>query len=211
MLLDCTLRRPQNYLVPCLHFFAVLSCSGQTYVNNATSASWHDPSPHSVQMIAVDKGVQLEVLDWGGTGRPVVLLSGLGDTAHISDDFAQKLRPLPYQNADRLVAMEEVVAEVRGHLSHDADECQQLRDVAKEQPQLRGDGGAGRQEMKTPLLSWKSARDISIRVVTNIESWETFDLKNQCRTSAIRPQPLRGFQMINGNQFKAVSFGSWPT
>jgi len=31
------------------------------------------------------------VLDWGGSGRPIVLLSGLGATAHIFDDFAPKL------------------------------------------------------------------------------------------------------------------------
>jgi pimeloyl-ACP methyl ester carboxylesterase len=31
------------------------------------------------------------VLDWGGTGRPLVLLPGGGDTAHAFDDFAPKL------------------------------------------------------------------------------------------------------------------------
>jgi pimeloyl-ACP methyl ester carboxylesterase len=50
-----------------------------------------DTSPHTVQMIPVDKGVKLEVLDWGGTGRPLVLLTGLGDTAHAFDQFAPKL------------------------------------------------------------------------------------------------------------------------
>jgi len=39
----------------------------------------------------VDKDVRLEVLDWGGSGRPVVLLAGWGNTAHIYDDFAPKL------------------------------------------------------------------------------------------------------------------------
>jgi pimeloyl-ACP methyl ester carboxylesterase len=39
----------------------------------------------------VDENVRLEVLDWGGTGRPVVLLAGLGNTAHVYDDFAPKL------------------------------------------------------------------------------------------------------------------------
>src|SRR6202021_1286434 len=34
---------------------------------------------------------QLEVLDWGGTGRPVVLLAGRGFTAHVFDGFAEKL------------------------------------------------------------------------------------------------------------------------
>jgi pimeloyl-ACP methyl ester carboxylesterase len=33
----------------------------------------------------------LEVLDWGGSGRPLVLLAGGGDTAHVFDDFAPKL------------------------------------------------------------------------------------------------------------------------
>ncbi len=41
--------------------------------------------------MTVDKNVQLEVLDWGGKGRPVVLLAGWGNTAHIYDDFAPKL------------------------------------------------------------------------------------------------------------------------
>ena len=50
-----------------------------------------DPSPHTVQMVAVDKDVKLEVLDWGGTGRPLVLLTGLGDNAHVFDKFAPKL------------------------------------------------------------------------------------------------------------------------
>jgi non-heme chloroperoxidase len=35
--------------------------------------------------------VRLEVLDWGGSGRPIVLLAGGGDTAHVFDDFAPKL------------------------------------------------------------------------------------------------------------------------
>ena len=46
------------------------------------SPDWKDPSPHSVQFITVDKDVQLEVLDWGGSGRPIVLLAGLDATAH---------------------------------------------------------------------------------------------------------------------------------
>src|SRR5258707_4207643 len=33
------------------------------------------------------------VLDWGGSGRPVVLLAGLGFTAHVFDGFAEKPRP----------------------------------------------------------------------------------------------------------------------
>jgi non-heme chloroperoxidase len=50
-----------------------------------------DLSKHTVQMVSVEKGVSLEVLDWGGTGRPLVLLTGLADDAHIFDEFAPKL------------------------------------------------------------------------------------------------------------------------
>ncbi len=52
---------------------------------------WRDPSPHKVQFVTVDENVELEVLDWGGAGRPIVLLSGLGNSAHVFDDFAPKL------------------------------------------------------------------------------------------------------------------------
>jgi pimeloyl-ACP methyl ester carboxylesterase len=44
-----------------------------------------------VSFIAVDTNVKLEVIDWGGTGRPVVLLAGNGQTAHSFDDFAPLL------------------------------------------------------------------------------------------------------------------------
>ena len=53
--------------------------------------AWKDPSPHRAQLVTVDKEVRLEVLDWGGSGRPVVLLAGLGNTAHIFDKLAPKL------------------------------------------------------------------------------------------------------------------------
>lgn len=49
-----------------------------------------DSSSHTVQFVAVDKDVQLEVLDWGGTGRPLVFLAGGGRTAHDYDQFAPK-------------------------------------------------------------------------------------------------------------------------
>ena len=55
------------------------------------AADWRDPSPHHSRAVPVDENVRLEVLDWGGPGRPVVLLAGLGNTAHVFDDFAPKL------------------------------------------------------------------------------------------------------------------------
>jgi pimeloyl-ACP methyl ester carboxylesterase len=58
---------------------------------NPSSAVWRDPSPHRVQFVTVEPGVRLEVLDWGGLGRNVVLLAGSGNSAHVFDDFAPKL------------------------------------------------------------------------------------------------------------------------
>src|SRR6185436_19717928 len=52
---------------------------------------WKDPSPHVTRFITLAKDLRLEVLDWGGSGRAVVLLAGGGDTAHVFDDFAPKL------------------------------------------------------------------------------------------------------------------------
>ena len=58
-------------------------------------ASWQDPSPHGVQFVTVQEGIRLEVLDWGGVGRPVVLLAGYR-TAHMFDDFAPKLSSISH-------------------------------------------------------------------------------------------------------------------
>jgi pimeloyl-ACP methyl ester carboxylesterase len=39
-------------------------------------------------MMPIGPGVTLEVIDWGGRGRPMVFLAGLGNTAHVFDTFA---------------------------------------------------------------------------------------------------------------------------
>ena len=57
----------------------------------APGCAQRDASKHKVQFVTVAKGVRLEVLDWGGSGRPVVLLAGLGTTAHVFDGFAERL------------------------------------------------------------------------------------------------------------------------
>ena len=52
------------------------------------NVSCFDTSPHTSSFVTVDPGVRLEVLDWGGSGDPMVLLTGLGDNAHAYDEFA---------------------------------------------------------------------------------------------------------------------------
>jgi non-heme chloroperoxidase len=53
-----------------------------------------DRSPHRTTMIAVADDVKLEVLDFGGNGRPIVLLAGSGNTAHVFDEIGPKLTSL---------------------------------------------------------------------------------------------------------------------
>lgn len=47
-----------------------------------------DTTAHKTHMVKVSDGVEVEVVDWGGSGRPLVFLSGLGQTAHAFDAFA---------------------------------------------------------------------------------------------------------------------------
>lgn len=57
----------------------------------AATASLTGQTAPKAQYVEVEPGVRLEVLDWGGHGRSVVLLAGGGDTAHVYDTFAPKL------------------------------------------------------------------------------------------------------------------------
>jgi non-heme chloroperoxidase len=53
--------------------------------------SHHPPLDRNAQFITVEPNVELEVVDFGGTGRPLVLLAGLGGTAHSFGEFSIKL------------------------------------------------------------------------------------------------------------------------
>jgi pimeloyl-ACP methyl ester carboxylesterase len=56
------------------------------------STMWaRDSSPHEISFVEAEKGVRLEVLDWGGTGQPIILLAGLGNSAHVFDKLAPEL------------------------------------------------------------------------------------------------------------------------
>ena len=68
------------------HCFALLAL---LWVANTVHAQ--DISPHRARFVTVEPNVQLEVLEWGTHGEPIVLLGGLGATAHTFDEFAPKL------------------------------------------------------------------------------------------------------------------------
>ena len=50
--------------------------------------AWRDPANHKVGFVPISKDVQLHYLDFGGTGPSMLMIPGLGNTAHAFDDFA---------------------------------------------------------------------------------------------------------------------------
>jgi pimeloyl-ACP methyl ester carboxylesterase len=63
---------------------------GLYWLGASSQAIWRDPSPHQVRFVTVDSSVRLEVLGWGGTGRPILFV-GCYLTAHVYDEIAPKL------------------------------------------------------------------------------------------------------------------------
>src|ERR1022692_1997318 len=72
-----------------LRYAALLILTGMSVFSQVPQ--WKDPSPHRVQFVPAEAGVRIEVLDWGGSGRALVLLAGSGNSAHVFDNFAPKL------------------------------------------------------------------------------------------------------------------------
>jgi len=76
----------QEVTVPKASIFT--SFVAATFLLGHGLSAQQDVSPHKVQIVTVEEGVHLEVLDWGGSGSPLVFLGGTD--AHVFDDFALK-------------------------------------------------------------------------------------------------------------------------
>lgn len=62
-----------------------------TLRRNSSDTEYRATNAPAARFVTVAKDVQIEVLDWGGTGLPLVLLPGLGSSAHVFNTFAPKL------------------------------------------------------------------------------------------------------------------------
>lgn len=90
---SCLPTPPREPLRSSLRLVAPALLTAQVFAAPQPSQSaspWRDPSPHQVRGITVDSSVRLEVLDWEGSGPPLVLL-GCYLSAHSYDEFAPKL------------------------------------------------------------------------------------------------------------------------
>ena len=67
--------------------FAMIACAA--FAQNGPSS--RGETALKTQFVDVQSDVKLEVLDWGGSGRNLVLLAGLGSTAHVFDSLGPKL------------------------------------------------------------------------------------------------------------------------
>src|SRR5688500_3623475 len=56
-----------------------------------SAEGWVDSTKQRAGFITVQRGVRLHYLDFGGCGPPLLLLPGIGNTAHAYDDFASGL------------------------------------------------------------------------------------------------------------------------
>ena len=164
-------------------------------------AAWHDPSPHRVQFVTVAEGVRLEVLDWGGSGRPVVLLAGYL-TGHAYDDFAPKLTDIAHVYGITRRGLGASSKPSSGYTAREsAEDVVRVLDALKlEKPVLAGHSfggqdlsvlGATHPDRMAGLVYLDSAEDISLsRLRTASDRW-TGNLPERLRN----PRPdMRSFE-----------------
>ena len=88
--------------------FWVQPCTGQapaTPVRDVKAAGPRQPvdkSPHRAGMVRVG-GVRIEYLDWGGRGPALLFIPGMGNSAHVFDEFAPR-----FTNQHRVVGVTRV-------------------------------------------------------------------------------------------------------
>lgn len=100
------------------------ACQGTQAPTPINPAPWSDSSPHEISFVSVAPDVDLEVLDWGGSGPPLVFLAGLGNTAHAFDDFAPR-----FLDRFRVVAITRRGFGASSHPDSDYDLATRVQDI----------------------------------------------------------------------------------
>jgi pimeloyl-ACP methyl ester carboxylesterase len=85
------MKRTEAMRATFIEIYLAVACCLASAAAFAQQPPAEDTSPHTAQFIEVETGVKLEVLDWGGSGPDIVMLAGLGMTAHDFDQIAPKL------------------------------------------------------------------------------------------------------------------------
>lgn len=70
--------------------FIIMASTGAAQSSATIASRLGEPK---ASFVSVEAGVHLEVLDWGGSGRPIVFLAGAGQDAHEFETFAPKFVP----------------------------------------------------------------------------------------------------------------------
>ena len=65
-----------------------------------TTMPFHEPAYPAAGFVTVASGVKLQYLDYGGPGEYMVFLAGMGDSAHVFDDFAPR-----FTNTSHVIAI----------------------------------------------------------------------------------------------------------
>ena len=167
-----------------------------------------DPSPHRIQFVTVDDAVRLEVLDWGGKDRPILLLPGGGDTAHVFDDFASKLTTFAHVYGITRrgfgasgYATPDNVADRLGE-----DVLAIMNALRLEKPVLIGHSIAGAE------LSWIANHDPQrIAGLIYLEAGYSYAFDNGKGTSVVAMQVLQAPQPPAPNKADLTSFGALAT
>lgn len=86
-------RLPVRFVIPLV--VSWIGASGANAQRDPTALphddGWIDRTPHRSGFVTVQRGVRIHYLDFGGNGPPVLLVPGIGNTAHAYDDFAPGL------------------------------------------------------------------------------------------------------------------------
>ena len=79
--------RRRFFTTSALRILAVVASAAACAGGSPATQRRAGPAP-TVRMTRISSDVSLEVLDWGGAGPTLVFLAGLGNSAHVFDEFA---------------------------------------------------------------------------------------------------------------------------